>query len=1239
MNQGVTNFIRSAICFFALLFFSTSAHSLQITGTIALPNNNTVSGNTLEASVDVFVRDSNGFIDFFASGNTNVAIVDGTGQANFSIDFDSAPSDGTYEIFVTCFANCGPYIGQSYLPGGVFAFRSFLNPPITPAELPTMIDFVLVEGVEVTTTISLPDGEVANGDISNSVNFRVSAPDSFLSIFSDGPFVTIPDQESSVTFSYAVPTVPDGGTYTIESRCQDNCGVFTTLTQYLQEDGTNAFGRITNVDPNVLPFPQTLNFTLVEGQTVSGQVSLPDGFTATGPIDVSFQITELSSEGDFLSNVFERVTIDFGNTSANFSLSFIPKTDSVYLFSYGCETFFSDCQTLLRVEQQFYTPGGVVTRATANQADLAATDIAETVNLILTEGEIVSGTISLSDDIPAATDMQFEVNLSTMSPSSLSLGLQFITLSKGQNSTNYQLVHTPLEPNEQVSLSASCRSDCGVFQGQSLYLQADGSVDSTFAEVNTIPQVLNFEFLQPRIISGVISLPDGFVAIQDTVTNISVTAYADLAGQEFVDSRLATITIPVGNQSAPFSVPISDNPDGSLRISFGCQVNATCGAIASNTQYTPSGISNQTSNEVFPTNTLPSIVELPLQLGRRFSGQLQIPNGVTPPTQNLNFNVSIFILDENQLLKFAQTDFVTLISGQRSADFAIVLPQVEPNDQIQITYGCRFGAECDEYLSGIFHLPSGATFDRSLSVFPVSDLPAGELDLELIQGIEFSGSIELPNSTLASSDLLLSIDIGVQNSQGETGTTISREVTITENSNSATFSIPAPPITEGTYTVSYGCNSFFGQDCGNLINNVFFTPNGTAFTFEQGRIPFADLPRTATLTLVEGEPITGTLVLPEGATATDEISSTFFGVNISSVDESGVTVASQFQGSSVNIPVGANQSEPFEVLVPPIEGTRFRINYSCFDSSFNDCGSFVRNYFHTSTGPVYSLGDAELFSAIPSPLELQVLPGVDANFDLRRPLSQPEFPLSVFVAGSITAFSDAGEKIGTQEFGRSIFTNQVNREFSFPLLKIPGAGRYDIEFDCSDELPGNFSSDCLAFEADATSYSFSLSSNSLPNPIVLQLLERPLPIFPDSFEVDNTPEQANSISGNRVQLRTIHEAGDVDFLTFTLADPADVLIRVENNGDEGRPALFLLNEVLSEIESNDDVLSDEELANNRLSAIERSDLEAGEYFIRIEGFSPTAVIRSYRLQFNDGTDDTLCLPIKTSSGRTSIVCL
>lgn len=119
----------------------------------------------------------------------------------------------------------------------------------------------------------------------------------------------------------------------------------------------------------------------------------------------------------------------------------------------------------------------------------------------------------------------------------------------------------------------------------------------------------------------------------------------------------------------------------------------------------------------------------------------------------------------------------------------------------------------------------------------------------------------------------------------------------------------------------------------------------------------------------------------------------------------------------------------------------------------------------------------------------------------------------------------------------------------------------------------------------------------------------------DSFEVDDSSGQAKPIASHVAQLHSIYPTGDEDWVTFTLSNPKEVVLRT--SGTVGDTRMWLYNSSLVELDFNDDI----NLANGNLfSAIYRCGeniLPAGTYYVKVDRYLGGAVIEQYTLNFSD----------------------
>lgn len=122
-----------------------------------------------------------------------------------------------------------------------------------------------------------------------------------------------------------------------------------------------------------------------------------------------------------------------------------------------------------------------------------------------------------------------------------------------------------------------------------------------------------------------------------------------------------------------------------------------------------------------------------------------------------------------------------------------------------------------------------------------------------------------------------------------------------------------------------------------------------------------------------------------------------------------------------------------------------------------------------------------------------------------------------------------------------------------------------------------------------------------------------LPIEPDSYEPDDSFEQAKAIAPGEIQIHNITPAYDTDWATFTLTQTS--LVTLITSGDTSdNTRMWLYDNNLTEIEFNDD----DGVGNYAL--IDRTcgsdPLLPGKYFIKIDESGNDHQIQSYALTFN-----------------------
>ena len=129
----------------------------------------------------------------------------------------------------------------------------------------------------------------------------------------------------------------------------------------------------------------------------------------------------------------------------------------------------------------------------------------------------------------------------------------------------------------------------------------------------------------------------------------------------------------------------------------------------------------------------------------------------------------------------------------------------------------------------------------------------------------------------------------------------------------------------------------------------------------------------------------------------------------------------------------------------------------------------------------------------------------------------------------------------------------------------------------------------------------------------------------DTYEVDDTALTAKSIGNGQTQNHSIHVAGDVDWVTFTVGANGASNIKVETAGSSGDTEMWLYGP------NNPTALLayDDEGAGSGFSRIAMNALGAGTYYVKVTEFGNNGTIGAYSLR-SSWTDG---VPLPTTGGR------
>ena len=121
----------------------------------------------------------------------------------------------------------------------------------------------------------------------------------------------------------------------------------------------------------------------------------------------------------------------------------------------------------------------------------------------------------------------------------------------------------------------------------------------------------------------------------------------------------------------------------------------------------------------------------------------------------------------------------------------------------------------------------------------------------------------------------------------------------------------------------------------------------------------------------------------------------------------------------------------------------------------------------------------------------------------------------------------------------------------------------------------------------------------------------------DLYEPDETAAAAKIISNGQTQSRSIHAAGDVDWVKFTVGSNGATNVVIQTAGSYGDTEMWLYgpNSSIALLAYDDD-------SNGYFSRISQASLAAGTYYIKVQEYGNNAIIASYTLKasWTDRTD-------------------
>lgn len=444
--------------------------------------------------------------------------------------------------------------------------------------LPTISLAAPISGV-----ISLPGGAVAPaGGILLSLSARdTSGAQSFVA-----QNFLIAEGQNSV--SYSIDLIPDdpSATWRIQYICFANfiaCRDYVRIAFY----SSAAPNNITYIEDEATTVSQgsnNVNFSLLDGITLSGSLTSPTGNAPAGGIDIQmfFQSIDFS-----VSNVLSFEILE-GQSSFDFAVTVPDDANLTYRVNYRCDTRQNTsgvCENNF-ISSAFFqsTAPGNTTANIDNAEGLAGDASRSNIDMTLLTGASISGAISRLSGTNINNDVDFLVRAVDQTGGNDD-SFSRIIIPSGSLSQTYSLI-VPPSAAANWQLIASCSSfitpdGCADYSNNSFYDTdtpgTNSSADSDAADLlagNTVHTNIDFTPVGLSAISGIIMLPDPNIAPSGGIA-LTVSAQEFTGGDGGLINETIDLTIPQNSSFIPFNIPIPNIPGSEWLLAVSCDESAT----------------------------------------------------------------------------------------------------------------------------------------------------------------------------------------------------------------------------------------------------------------------------------------------------------------------------------------------------------------------------------------------------------------------------------------------------------------------------------------------------------------------------------------------------------------------------------------------------------------------------------------------------------------------------------------
>lgn len=602
----------------------------KISGKVSLPE-----GVAPEGGISLNIAVTND-----VDGNSQIIIIpEGESFAEYSISLP--PNDTGYEYKVR-YEN---WLNKVLTTYGYFNSKgttnnlSYAEPVDVNKTDANNVDMVLLRKSTISGNFEVPEGCVLPEE---GLNVRIYVSNDVETYSSN---ITIPYGTTSVPYSVHVE---EGSGYRLFYALDSNDRFMEY--GYYGEDGVYTDKKkakvFTVTDENI----SGCKLRLLEKRKISGKFTLPYDLDEVGSIEVSISASNGLDRGE------TKIRVPYGETEVDYTLN-LP-AGSGYILQYDIITIKGFASS------GHYSESGMVrSKDKADTLDLTENDLTG-IYMSLIEDMTISGIIKLPQGVAPEGGIEVTVTATDESGNTSSC---IRTIKEDENSVEYYLNVPPSNYNSGYKVRYSVTSDdyatLGYYSESGTIVMSELATPVDVSSENA--QDINLMLIEKKVVSGVISIPDGVA--EEGGLAVTIRASSQLFS---VDDRVEVV-IPEGESKIYYSLKVSPNVEGADYVLFyEVDDDAYVGTGYYNTAGTVVDIKTATPVDVSNGNY--SSGDISLVRSRQISGRIELPEGETAPKGGVS--VTVFA-EKTDYTGYRASKTVLIPESKNWAEYTLIVPE------------------------------------------------------------------------------------------------------------------------------------------------------------------------------------------------------------------------------------------------------------------------------------------------------------------------------------------------------------------------------------------------------------------------------------------------------------------------------------------------------------------------------------------------------------------------------------